>query len=156
MDSRLLEYFLRVAELGSINKASADLQLSQPALSRHIAALEHELGTRLFTRTQGGVVLTEGGKLLADRARPLLRQFAMVKEQVGEMAAGQLSIGIPPSWQHVFTSPFVERMVAEVPGVTLRVHRFRFLRGPRRAQPHTLIRLPARSQAFTGTASVSL
>ena len=122
MDSRLLEYFLRVAELGSINKASADLQLSQPALSRHIAALEHELGTRLFTRTQGGVVLTEGGKLLADRARPLLRQFAMVKEQVGEMAAGQLSIGIPPSWQHVFTSPFVERMVAEVPGVTLRVH----------------------------------
>jgi LysR family nitrogen assimilation transcriptional regulator len=122
MDSKLLEYFLRVAELGSINKAAADLHLSQPALSRHIAALEHEMGTQLFTRTQGGVVMTDSGKLLSDRARPLLRQFAILKEQVGEMASGQVSIGIPPSWQHVFTAPFVERMLAQHPGVSLRVH----------------------------------
>lgn len=122
MESRLLEYFLRVAELGSINKAAADLQLSQPALSRHIAALEHEMNTQLFTRTQGGVVLTDAGKLLADRARPVLRQFAILKEQVGEMAAGQVAIGIPTSWQHVFTSPLVERMTERFPSVTLRVH----------------------------------
>ena len=55
MDSKLLEYFLRIAELGSINKAAADLHLSQPALSRHVASLEHEMGTKLFNRTQGGV-----------------------------------------------------------------------------------------------------
>lgn len=122
MESRLLEYFLRVAELGSINKAAADLHLSQPALSRHIAALEHEMSTQLFTRTQGGVLLTDAGKLLADRARPLLRQFAILQEQVGEMAAGQVAIGIPTSWQHVFTSPLVERMTQQFPGVTMRVH----------------------------------
>lgn len=122
MDSRVLEYFLRVAELGSINKAAADLHLSQPALSRHVASLEHEMRTRLFTRTQAGVTLTEGGKLLADRARPLLRQFAILKEQVGEMAAGQVAIGIPTSWQHVFTAPLVERMTELFPNVTLRVH----------------------------------
>ena len=122
MDSRLLEYFLRVAELGSINKTAVDLHLSQPALSRHIAALEHEMGTKLFNRTQGGVHLTEAGKLLADRARPLLRQFTILKEQVGEKAAGQLAIGIPPSWQHVFTSPFVEKLVGQYPEVKLRVY----------------------------------
>lgn len=122
MDSRVLEYFLRVAELGSINKAAADLNLSQPALSRHMASLEHEMGTRLFTRTQAGVVPTESGKLLADRARPLLRQFAILKEQVGEMAAGQVAIGIPTSWQHVFTSPLVERMTERFPNVAMRVH----------------------------------
>jgi LysR family nitrogen assimilation transcriptional regulator len=122
MDSKLLEYFLRVAELGSINKAAADLHLSQPALSRHIAALEHAMGTQLFTRTQGGVVLTDGGKLLSDRARPLLHQFGILKEQVAEKAAGQVAIGIPPSWQHVFTSQLVERMVEQFPGVALRVH----------------------------------
>lgn len=122
MESRLLEYFLRVAELGSINKAATDLHLSQPALSRHISALEHEMGTQLFTRTQSGVMLTDGGKLLSDRARPLLRQFAILKEQVGEMAAGQVAFGIPTSWQHVFTSPLVERMTERFPGVTLRVH----------------------------------
>lgn len=122
MDSRLLEYFLRVAELGSINKAAADLHLSQPALSRHVAALEHEMGTQLFTRTQGGVHLTESGKLLSDRARPLLRQFSILKEQVGEKAAGQLAIGIPPSWQHVFTSRFATQMLEQHPSVTMRVY----------------------------------
>lgn len=122
MESRLLEYFLRVAELGSINKTAVDLHLSQPALSRHIASLEHEMGTKLFSRTQGGVHLTEAGKLLSDRARPLLRQFTILKEQVGEKAAGQLTIGIPPSWQHVFTSPFVEKLVGEYPEVKLRIH----------------------------------
>lgn len=122
MDFRLLEYFLRVAEIGSINKTAVDLHLSQPALSRHIASLEHEMGTKLFNRTQGGVHLTEAGKLLSDRARPLLRQFTILKEQVGEKAAGQLAIGIPPSWQHVFTSPFVEKLVGEFPEVKLRIY----------------------------------
>ncbi|CAL8476929.1 LysR family transcriptional regulator [Caballeronia sp. S22] len=122
MDSRLLEYFLRVTELGSINKAAADLGLSQPALSRHIAALEHEMGATLLVRTQGGVTLTDSGKLLSDRSRSLLRQYAILKEQVGERAAGQLSVGIPPSWQRIFTSRFVEKITASYPGVSLRVY----------------------------------
>ncbi|QGZ66057.1 LysR family transcriptional regulator [Paraburkholderia acidisoli] len=122
MDSRLIEYFLRVAELGSINKAAADLRLSQPALSRHIALLEHQLRARLFTRTQGGVVLTESGTLLLERARPLLRQLTHLVDQVGDRAAGQLSIGVAPSWRHLFTTKYIPRLVAEYPGVRLRVH----------------------------------
>jgi LysR family nitrogen assimilation transcriptional regulator len=43
MELRLLEYFLRVAEFGSISRAAMDLALSQSALSRHMGALEHEL-----------------------------------------------------------------------------------------------------------------
>ena len=122
MDSLLLEYFLRVAELGSINKAAADLNLSQPSLSRHVAALERDMGSQLFHRRQNGVHLTESGKLLSDRARPLLRQFAILRQQVAESAAGQLSIGIPPSWQQVFTSTFVGSMVGRHPDIKLRVH----------------------------------
>ncbi len=122
MHTRLLEYMLRVAELGSINKAALDLNLSQPTLSRHIATLEKMMGTTLFVRTQGGVSLTEAGKLLADRARPLLRQFSMLKDQVGEMATGQLSIGVPTSWQKIFTSRFVGKLVTQHPEIKLRVH----------------------------------
>ena len=122
MDFRLLEFFLRVVELGSINKAAANLHLSQPALSRHIGTLEHEMGSRLFTRTQGGVHLTDAGALLADRARPLLRQFAILKEQVGEKAVGHLAMGTPPAWHHLFTSPFVEKLTVQHPGVSLRVY----------------------------------
>lgn len=122
MHTRLLEYMLRVAELGSINKAALDLNLSQPTLSRHIASLEQTMGAKLFIRTQGGVTLTEAGKLLADRARPLLRQFSMLRDQVGEMATGQLSIGVPTSWQKVFTSRFVGTLVGQHPEIKLRVH----------------------------------
>lgn len=122
MNLQTLDYFLRVAELGSINKAAADLQLSQPALSRHIAALEREMAAPLFRRTPAGVIPTDAGRLLADRVRPLLRQFAWVREQVGASAAGQVAIGVPPSWQAVFTAPLVERLLAEHPSVVPRVH----------------------------------
>lgn len=122
MDTRLIEYFLRVAELGSINKAATDLRLSQPALSRHIALLEHQLRAKLFTRTQGGVRLTESGTLLLERARPMLRELASLVEQVGDRAAGQISIGIAPSWRNLFTSNFVARLIAEFPAVRLRLH----------------------------------
>lgn len=121
MDSRVLECFLRVAELGSINRAAADLHLSQPALSRQIAALEHEMHVQLFIRSQGGVRLTEAGKLLSDRVRPLLRQFAIIKAQVGEQAAGQLAVGILPSWHSVFTSTYLSTLLRDCPNVSLKV-----------------------------------
>lgn len=122
VEIRLLELFLRVAELGSINKAAASLHLSQPALSRHIALLEHEMGNRLFNRTPGGVDLTDAGKMLSDRARPLIRQLTILKEQVGEKASGQLAIGTPPAWQQVVTSPFVEKLSGRHPAIALRVY----------------------------------
>jgi LysR family transcriptional regulator, nitrogen assimilation regulatory protein len=122
MDSRLIEYFLRVTELGSINKAATDLRMSQPALSRHIALLEHQMRAQLFIRTQGGVVLTDAGTLLLERARPILRQLTKLVEEVGDRAAGQLSIGMAPSWQHMFTAAYIARLVEEYPGVSLRVH----------------------------------
>lgn len=121
MDSKSIEFFLRVVEFGSINKAAGDLNISQPSLSRVISSLEHEMGTALFTRTQGGVQLTDAGRLLSDRARPLLSQFALLKEQLGE-TSGQVAFGIPPSWQDVFTSKLINRIMIESPGVTLRIH----------------------------------
>ncbi|MDP9082931.1 MAG: LysR family transcriptional regulator [Pseudomonadota bacterium] len=122
MDSQLLDYFLRAAELGSITRAAADLNLSQPALSRHIAKLEQQLAARVFIRTKGGVRLTEAGMLLADRARPLLRQFALLQEQVGERAGGQIAIGIPSSWQQVFTAHFVAALRKHDATIALRVY----------------------------------
>lgn len=122
MESKLIEFFLRVVELGSINRAAADLHLSQPALSRHIANLEHQIGTKLFTRTQGGVVPTEAGLLLQSRAGPVLRQLGMLIEQVGERASGQLSVGVPPSWQHLFATRFIAGIVDHFPGVSLRIY----------------------------------
>ena len=61
-----LQSFVAVAEQGSLSGAARQLSSSQPTLSRHIAQLESDLGTRLFERSSGGVVLTpEGSDLMA-------------------------------------------------------------------------------------------
>jgi len=69
MDFRQLRTFSCVAELGSLSKASDTLRVAQPALSRQIKLLEHELRADLFTRNGRGMVLTDAGRLLL-RARP--------------------------------------------------------------------------------------
>ena len=50
MELRSLHYFVRIAELGSITRASAHLHVAQPALTRHVQRLEDELDVTLFTR----------------------------------------------------------------------------------------------------------
>lgn len=122
LNSKLLEYFLRVAELGSINKAAIDLRISQPALSRNVSLLEHEMGTALFHRSRGGVSLTEPGKLLYDNARPLLRQFTNLKEQVGELAQGAVAIGLPPSWRNIVSIRLAEILLKQHQGMKVRIN----------------------------------
>lgn len=63
-----LQSFAAVAEEGSLSGAARQLNASQPTLSRHIAQLESDLGTRLFERSSGGVVLTPEGSDLMEQA----------------------------------------------------------------------------------------
>src|SRR6478735_9829405 len=66
MDLKQLEYFVRVAELGSFTRAAAELDVAQPALSRQVRLLEVELRQALLLRNGRGAVPTEAGKLLLD------------------------------------------------------------------------------------------
>jgi DNA-binding transcriptional LysR family regulator len=69
---RHLRYFVAVAEERSFRQAAERLHLSQPPLSRQIADLEHELGTRLLERDRTGVRLTPAGDEALLRARAML------------------------------------------------------------------------------------
>ncbi|MEM0896982.1 MAG: LysR family transcriptional regulator [Verrucomicrobiota bacterium] len=60
-DVKQIRYFLHVARTGNVNKASRELEISQPALTRQIQVLEESLNRRLFHRTPFGVELTEAG-----------------------------------------------------------------------------------------------
>ena len=64
MDLRVLRYFLTVAKEQSFTKAARQLHITQPTLSRQLAALEEELGTALFDRSGHSITLTEKGILL--------------------------------------------------------------------------------------------
>ncbi len=68
MDLRVLRYFLTVAKEQSFTKAAEQLNITQPTLSRQLAALEDELGVKLFDRGGHCSTLTNGGILLKRRA----------------------------------------------------------------------------------------
>jgi len=63
MEISQLEAFVAVAKSSSFSKASDSLHLSQPAISRRIALLEHSLKSNLFERTPSGILLSDAGKL---------------------------------------------------------------------------------------------
>ncbi len=63
MELRVLRYFLTVAKEQSFTKAAEQLHITQPTLSRQLAALEEELGTVLFNRGGRNVTLTDEGIL---------------------------------------------------------------------------------------------
>lgn len=75
MDISYLSEFLTVAEELNFSRAAKTLNVSQPALSNHIIALEEELGVRLFERTKRRVSLTHEGKLLLADAQRILDTF---------------------------------------------------------------------------------
>ncbi len=77
-----LTYFLEAARLEHIGKASKTLAISASAVSHSIAALEEELGRELFVKQGKRVVLTNHGKLLAERARNLLNETAKIREEL--------------------------------------------------------------------------
>ena len=96
MELRTLKYFLAVAKEENITHAADLLHVTQPTLSRQMAALEEELGAKLFIRTSHRIVLTDDGLLLKSRAQEMIdlaertkRDFLLDRRTIaGEVAFG--------------------------------------------------------------------
>lgn len=91
-----LRYFCVVAELRHFGRAAERLHMSQPPLSRQIAALERDLGTALLERTSKGVTLTAAGERLLADAKHVLQMADQAKRNavaVGRGEAGRLTVG---------------------------------------------------------------
>ena len=96
MELRVLEYFLTLAQEGSVSAAAEALHVSQPTLSRQLMDLERELGTTLFLRGRRGITLTEDGMLLRRRAAELLSLANIAKSELAagrDALAGEIRIG---------------------------------------------------------------
>jgi DNA-binding transcriptional LysR family regulator len=74
MDLRRLRAFVVAAEEGHLGRAAARLHITQPTLSRQLAALERELGVSLFSRDRRSLALTATGGIVLDRAQGVLAQ----------------------------------------------------------------------------------
>jgi LysR family nitrogen assimilation transcriptional regulator len=122
MDLKQLEYFVRVAELGSFTRASIALDIAQPALSRQIRLLEVELRQNLLTRNGRGAIPTEAGKLLLKHGRGILHQVEVAREELGAARgalAGRVSIGLPPSLSKLITVPLTRAFRQQLPHAQL-------------------------------------
>lgn len=118
MDLKQLEYFVRVAELGSFTRASIALDIAQPALSRQIRLLEVELHQSLLTRNGRGALPTEAGNLLLKHGRGILHQVEVAREELGAVRgalAGRVSIGLPPSLSRLITVPLTRAFRQQLP-----------------------------------------
>ena len=96
MELRRLRYYLAVGEALSFTKASSQLRVAQPALSRQVQDLEEEIGVDLLKRSPRGVKLTAEARLFPELARDLLKRANESVDQVRSLAQGhygELHIG---------------------------------------------------------------
>jgi LysR family nitrogen assimilation transcriptional regulator len=124
MDLRQLEYFVRVAELGSFTRAAVALEVAQPALSRQVRLLEVELRQNLLVRNGRGAVPTDAGRLLLDHGRGILHQVERAREELGRVRgglAGRVALGLPPSVGKALAVPLVRDFRERMPDATLSI-----------------------------------
>lgn len=94
LDLRPYRSFVRIAELGSFNRAAEALALTQPALSAQIRELERRLGFFLFRRHNRRISLSPEGRLFLDRARRLIMEVDWLNQSARDIRENRLRIGV--------------------------------------------------------------
>ncbi len=115
MNSKQLQYALVLARVQNFSRAAQELNITQPAFSKQIIALENELGVKLFDRESNPLSLTPAGEFFVKKAKNILFEQetlikAMGKYKSGE--SGKLTIGIAP-FRSLYVMPRVVAAVKE-------------------------------------------
>lgn len=120
MNLRNLRTFVAIVDAGGLARAAVQLNLSQPAASRQLSALEAELGIALFDRIGKRIHLTPEGEDLLERGRRLLADATSFGDRARALKAGQvgtLRIGAPTQVIENVLAPFVPLYQARHPGI---------------------------------------
>ena len=120
MEIRELNYFIAVAECGSISKAAQKLFITQPNLSRQLQKLEAELGQKLLMRSNKSTELSDAGKLLYKRAKEITELASKTREEIssdsGELV-GTVSIGGGESYAVELIARAAKETISYHPGI---------------------------------------
>lgn len=125
MDTQSLTAFIEVADAQSFSRAAARLHLSQPAVSKRIAALEQQLGARVFDRINRSIRLTDAGRVLLPHARRVLLDIEDGRRALAQMSGkvgGRLSIGTSHHIGLHRLPPVLRRYTRKYPDVDLDIH----------------------------------
>ena len=124
IELRKLRHVIEVGTAGSISVAAGTIGISQPALSRSIALLEHQIGIQLFERVRRGTRLTDEGELFVTEAKKIIGNVEDLISNTEEYLSrkrGRLKIGVAPAGFQRFLSEPIQRMVKAYPGIRLEI-----------------------------------
>ena len=124
MELKLLRTFLTVVELRHFGRAAHALHLSQPALSKQIAALEASVGGKLFERGRHGAVPTHEGQLFMPHASACvsaLRQGVELLARDDGAATATVDIGVLPTVATALVPPVLRAFSAQWPRAIVRL-----------------------------------
>ena len=119
---RALQYFIAATDEGSLSAAARRLEVSVPAVSKMITALERSVGTTLVERNSRGLVVTADGRAYLDACRPLLEQLDAVDAamtRTGRQPRGTLVVGAPGFVLQSWLMPALPAFYASYPEIQL-------------------------------------
>lgn len=124
IDFELYRIFYVVANNGNITKASEELNISQPAISKSIKNLEEQLGGKLFIRTKRGVVITEEGKEFYTYIKQAIEFINNAENRFTDLInleTGHIKIGISSTLTKEFLLPYLEKFHLLYPGIDIKI-----------------------------------
>jgi DNA-binding transcriptional LysR family regulator len=119
-----MRLFVEVVERGGFNRAASRLGVSKSIVSRRVAALEADLGTRLLARTTRGISPTEAGLEFKRRSERILAEVAEAREAVAERGGemvGRLRLSVPQVFGVRHITPLLADMAARHPRLEIDV-----------------------------------
>lgn len=126
MDTKRLEAFIKVVDLGSMTSAAKVLNVAQPALSQHIASLEADFKCKLLDRSARGVKPTEAGRILYRYAKSIQRQIEEARRTILDNKpelTGNVTIGLAPlSSAALLATPLLMQVRARYPGIVPHIY----------------------------------
>ena len=124
IDFELYRIFYVVAKNGNITRASEELLISQPAISKSIKNLEEQLGGQLFVRSKRGVVLTEEGKAFYNYIKQAIEYISSAENKFSELInleTGCIKIGVSATLTKEFLLPYLKKFHSLYPHVDIQI-----------------------------------
>ena len=117
-----LETLVQLAQTGTMKETATNMNISQGAVSKRIAAIENYYGKKIIERHGRRVVLTPHGRKLVDRTMPLLQEVRSVFLEDTALQSGRIIVGVSESILGSWGSRLFAAVQADMPEVTFEFH----------------------------------
>lgn len=120
----LYKVFYYVAKNESITRASNELSISQPAISKSIKTLEDQINAQLFIRKRDGVILTEIGETIYKKVKEAIELIDSAEsdiESITNLDSGIINIGASKTIIHEYLMPHIKKFHKEYPNIKIRI-----------------------------------